>query len=63
MSYTFGDMTNKEIERAIAIFQQEHPDTLILPVNFAATEAAKVQSSPHLKTPTKDTRSHGSSAE
>jgi hypothetical protein len=35
MSRTFGHMTDAEIERVIAPFQQEHPDTLILPVKLA----------------------------
>jgi hypothetical protein len=34
MSRTFGNMTDAEIERVIALFQQEHPDTLILPVKL-----------------------------
>jgi hypothetical protein len=35
MSRNFGNMTDEEIERVIAIFQQEHPDTLILPVKLS----------------------------
>jgi hypothetical protein len=34
MSWNFGNMTDEEIERVIAIFQQERPDILILSVKL-----------------------------